>query len=49
VSQVCGYFIPVDVMEEVVRRYTAKESQTAIATALWLRRAVVRRILVERG
>lgn len=48
-SQVCGYFIPVNVMEEVVRRYSAKESQAAIATAMELRRAVVRRILVERG
>lgn len=49
VSQVCGYFIPANVMEEVVRRYSAKESQAAIAEALGLRREVVRRILVERG
>lgn len=49
VSQVNGYFIPVGVMEEVVRRYSAKESQAAISAALGLRRPVVRRILVERG
>jgi DNA invertase Pin-like site-specific DNA recombinase len=36
-------------MEEVVRRYSANESQGAIAAALGLRRAVVRRILVDRA
>ena len=48
-SQVCGYFIPISVKEEVVRRYAAKESQVAIAVAMGLRRAVVHRILVEGG
>lgn len=36
-------------MERVVSRYQNEESQAAIAAALGLRRAVVRRILVERG
>ena len=47
--QPSGYFIPVNVMEEVVRRYQNGESQAAVAAALGLRRAVVRRILVDRG
>jgi DNA invertase Pin-like site-specific DNA recombinase len=49
VSQVDGRVLHADLIEEVVRRYLAKESQAAIATALGLRRGVVRRILVDRG
>ena len=36
-------------MEQVVSRYQNEESQAAIAAVMGLRRAVVRRILVERG
>ena len=44
-----AHLIPDDVMEQVISRYQNKESQAAIAAAMGLRQAVVRRILVDRA